>query len=373
LPSGSDAAPTRVAFVLPPREVFTPDSAGAISRVVSRLAGATPGAVVIGRPIPKTTDLGRNRDAHSAEPAFEQTFANIRYEPAGNTTNLIRTLRRLNPDYIDIHQQPRLALALSYLLPGAKSMLFLHNDPLTMRGLKTRVSRSLMLRRLHRIVCVSKYLQSRYMTGLTGPGPTILPNPLTLSELPPPAAERERNILFVGRIVHDKGPDLFVNAFCLARRKLPGWTATMMGGDRFGPRSPETQYVARLRGAAAKAGITFTGPRPHADILAAMASAAIVVIPSRWPEPFGLVALEAAASGAVVITSGQGGLPEAAGPGALHIDIASDDVSGLAAAMIAIVQHEKSWSELTEAGLEHARKFDTPVIAAALENLRASG
>ena len=40
----------------------------------------------------------------------------------------------------------------------------------------------------------------------------------------------------------------------------------------------------------------------------------IAVIPSRWNEPFGLVALEAAACGCAVIGSDGGGLPEAIGP-----------------------------------------------------------
>ena len=62
------------------------------------------------------------------------------------------------------------------------------------------------------------------------------------------------------------------------------------------------------------------GYRDHPEVLAAMARAAIVVVPSRWAEPFGLVALEALASGAALICSPRGGLPEVAGDAAVYAD-----------------------------------------------------
>ena len=61
-----------------------------------------------------------------------------------------------------------------------------------------------------------------------------------------------------------------------------------------------------------------------------MARAAIVVVPSRWPEPFGLTALEAMACGAALLCSPRGGLPEAAGDAAQTID--PDDPAAMAAA-----------------------------------------
>ncbi len=338
----------RVAFILPPREVFSPDSAGAISLVVQRLAAATPGAVVV----------GRINEAPSA------TFSDIPYGGASNTIELLRTLRRLNPEFIDIHQQPRLALILSILFPRTKILLFLHNDPLTMRGLKTRLARRIVQARLHRIVAVSTYLQSRFSTVIA---PAVLPNPLTLADLPPPAA-KDQKILFAGRIVTDKAPEDFVSACAIALPSLPGWSAQMLGGDRFGPNSPETPYVTQIRAAALAAGISFLGPRPHAEVMNAMAKAAIVVVPSRWPEPFGLTALEAIANGAALITTGSGGLAEIAGDAAVYVP--ASDPTALAAAIIALARDEPRRIALAAAGRARAQNFDTPVIAAALETLR---
>ena len=56
-----------------------------------------------------------------------------------------------------------------------------------------------------------------------------------------------------------------------------------------------------------------------------MTRAAIVIVPSRWNEPFGLTALEALACGAPLIVSPRGGLPEVAGEAAVY---ANPDAAG---------------------------------------------
>jgi glycosyltransferase involved in cell wall biosynthesis len=333
-----------VAIVLPAREDFSPQAAGAISLVVQRFCVALPGAVV----------LGTKR---------EVTFPDIAYEPVGDAFGIWKALRRLKPEVIEVHQQPRLALALAYLFPRARVMLFLHNDPLTMRGLRTRFGRRWVVAKLHRVVCVSAFLAGRF-----GPGAVVLANPLTLADLPPRAEMREQIILFAGRITVDKGPDVFISACAEALPQLPGWRAVMIGGDRFGPASPETPYVARMREDAAAAGVAFWGARPHAEVLAAMASAVIVVVPSRWAEPFGLTALEAMASGAALVTTGNGALREVAGEAALYVT-----PEGLGAALVGLARDAAARAALAAAGLVRAAVFDTNVLAARLEGLRNPG
>jgi len=348
-PFAPEAGPT-TAILLPPRENFSLESAGAISLVVRRFAGLAPTTFVMG-----------TRRA--------QTFAGIPYVPVGGFLDIVRTLRRRRPDVMEVHQQPRLALALALLFRGRRVLLFIHNDPLAMRGLKTRWGRRLALRYLHRVVCVSTYLRARFMTGLDGEAPAVLANPLTLSELPATAGPRT-SILFVGRMTADKAPDIFVAACARALPDLPGWSARMIGGDRFGPDSPETAYVADIRARAAAAGIAFAGPRPHEDVLAAMAEAGIVVVPSRWAEPFGLTALEAMACGAALVTTGQGGIAEVAGDAALYVP--PDDAAALAAALIALGRDPDKRAALSAAGLARAQQFDTGVIGQTLFALRAA-
>ena len=172
-----------VLMVLPPREAFCADAAGAISIVVRRLAQAMPGSVVLGAPV---------RGAAFGDVAFRAaggTAGGARPSGWRYALGLIRAVAKLRPEAVDVHQQPRLALLLALLFPRIRVLLFLHNDPLTMRGLKRRFERRLALRRLSRVVCVSEYLKDRFMTGVQGEGAMVLHNPLSLAELPPPVAE----------------------------------------------------------------------------------------------------------------------------------------------------------------------------------------
>ena len=79
-----------------------------------------------------------------------------------------------------------------------------------------------------------------------------------------------------------------------------------------------------------------------------MARAAIVVVPSRWQEPFGLVALEALASGAALICADRGGLREVAGDAAVYVD--PDDPAALAAAIRALAADAARRAALGQAG-----------------------
>jgi glycosyltransferase involved in cell wall biosynthesis len=143
----------------------------------------------------------------------------------------------------------------------------------------------------------------------------------------------------------------------------------MIGADRFGPDSPETPFLRALRPAAAAAGVTLAGYRPHADVLAAMARAAVVAVPSRWQEPFGLTALEALACGAALVCSRRGGLPEIAGDAALYAD--PDDPDALAEAMVALATDEAARAARAAAGLARAARFGVPDARARLAEIRA--
>lgn len=175
-------------------------------------------------------------------------------------------------------------------------------------------------------------------------------------------------ILFAGRVVRDKGSDSFVEACATALPRLPGWRGVMIGADRFGPDSPETPWLEQLRPRAAAAGVEMWGYRPHAEVMAAMARAAIVVVPSRWPEPFGLTALEAMAAGAALLCAPRGGLPEVFGEAGVAID--PDDPAMMAAAMLEVAGDPAGMAALGAAGRERAKRFDLPQAARRLDGLR---
>ena len=180
---------------------------------------------------------------------------------------------------------------------------------------------------------------------------------------------RQKLILFAGRVVADKGVDRFVDACANVLPGLPGWRAEVVGGDRFGPDSPQTAFIAGLAPRAASAGIAMHGYRPHDGVLELMARAAIVVVPSRWPEPFGMVALEAMAQGAALVCARGGGLPEVGGDAAVYAD---PDVPGeLERAIARLAEDAAARQAVAHACRAQAMRFGLAEAASALGRLRA--
>lgn len=353
-----------VAIVLPPREGFSPGAVGAVGMMV-RLT-ACPEDVVVGNAVRGVPFAG----------VGYCPVAGVAWPPFGRTerymAGVVKTLRRLKPAQVEVHNRANLARDVAAALPGARVTLFLHNDPQGMRAAKTAAERAALLRRV-RVVCVSDWLRRRFMEGVAEGEVLLAPNAIDLAALPPalPAAAREPVMLFVGRAVADKGADAFVRAWAAVRPALPGWRAAMIGADRFRPDSPETPFLRGLRAQAAEAGVVLHGYQPHAAVLEAMARAAVVVVPSRWQEPFGLTALEAMASGAAMIAAPHGGLPEVAGDAALYA--APNPAGALEAAMLRMGQDAGLRAEMAARGLERARMFDAAGARERLASLRRAG
>lgn len=350
--------------MLPPREGFSPGAVGAVGMMARLAALAGRPALVIGAPTPAPFPDVR---FCAVEPEFSILGRTAAYAAA-----VARAVRSFQPVLMEVHNRPELALALARRCSGLPVSLTLHNDPLSMRGARTPRQRRVLSRRLARVVTVSGWLTQRYLIDLPEQAapPVTVPNALDFAALPAPAPadERDKVILFAGRVVADKGADLFVRACARALPHLPGWRAEMIGGDRFAADAPDTPFLAALRPEAAEAGVRLLGYRPHAAVLAAMARAAIVVVPSRWPEPFGLTALEAMASGAALICAPRGGLPEVVGDAAFWAD--PEHTPRLARALHALAEDAALRAALGQAGRQRARQFDRPVMAAALEQVR---
>ncbi len=304
-----------------------------------------------------------------------EPFADVAFHPVRPGLGLTGTmryargvataLRALRPDLVEVHNRPEIALYLARRFP--RIVLFLHNDPQGMRGAATAAERTALLRRMARVVTVSDHLRGRFLEGGVAGTVTVLPNCIDV-----PARSRkvrERLILFVGRLVADKGADVFVDACASVLPHLPGWRAEMIGDDRFTRHSRPTPFTEQLHVRAARAGVRLCGYLPHADTMERMSRAAIAVVPSRWPEPFGLSALEAMAHGAALVCSRRGALPDVAGAGALY---ANPEAPGAtAAAILALAEDADRRAIFVACARARAAMFDTAAAAARLIALRA--
>lgn len=86
-------------------------------------------------------------------------------------------------------------------------------------------------------------------------------------------------------------------------------------------------------------------------------------IPSVWEEPFGIVALEGSACGCRVICSDNGGLPEAAGPGAFLFR--TGDANNLAETIKSIFENPKEFDHPTQDEIEkHLQSHKRATIGA---------
>jgi glycosyltransferase involved in cell wall biosynthesis len=353
--------------VLPGGEGFSPEVVGAIGLIVHSLAGATPGfrSVVLAQAGRFAPFADREVVAVRAWP-FPRLYARARYAGA-----VLRALHRLRPALVEVHNRPVIALLLAARLPGAKIVLVLHNDPQSMRQARTAAERTTLLRRLHGVIAVSDWVRRRLLEGVAAPSApvTVLANCLDLAGLPPgrsPEA-RERLILFAGRTIVEKGADLFVGACAAVLPQLPGWQAAMLGARGHNPEDDVIGYEA-AGPTPDEAGVRMLGYQPRPTVLEAMGRAAIVVMPSRWEEPFGLAALEAMAMGAALVCSARGGLPEVVGDAAVIID--PDDPDGIARALLALARDPARRAALAAAGRARARAFDVATAGRGLEAMR---
>ena len=138
-----------------------------------------------------------------------------------------------------------------------------------------------------------------------------------------PAPARD-GVLFVGRLVKRKGADVLIRAMAAlvsARRRL-----TIIGDG------PEAAPLAALAGQLGL-DLDLRGDLGRDGVAAAMRTAEVVVVPSVYREPLGLVALEAMAAGAIVVASATGGLTELVEDGVTGLAVPPDDVVALTGAI----------------------------------------
>ena len=143
---------------------------------------------------------------------------------------------------------------------------------------------------------------------------------------PRQAARRPRSLIFVGRLVPEKGAATLLEAVASLRRAGFECTLTIAGE---GPQRLELEALIQSHDLA---GQVFLAGSVVGDALAELFSAhQVAVVPSLWPEPLGIVALEAIACGCHVIGTSQGGLPEAIGD--CGVVVPNGDVAALAQAI----------------------------------------
>lgn len=173
------------------------------------------------------------------------------------------------------------------------------------------------------------------------------------------AAQAPHHLLYVGRLDRaQKGCDLLLASLAQAHASLGSALPPLLivgdGPDQAALEAQAAQLGLRDR-------VIWCGRVTGIEKYRLMSEAYAVLMPSRW-ETFGMVALEAQAAGAPVITFDVGPLSEVAGPGGAVL-IPPFDTAAFASAIAAAVVHADQWAAHRQAGRRWAATYSWPRLA----------
>jgi len=224
------------------------------------------------------------------------------------------------------------------------------------------------LRACDRVLVLSRALaQATARTGMAMDRLTVVPNGVDTGRFTPaPAAERDRQILFVGSLIPRKGANYLIDAMPAVFAALPGYRLVMLGD---GPDENALRQQAAALGIADR--IDMPGFLPQEDVLAAMRRARLFVLPSL-EEGLGVVLLEALSCGTPIVASAVDGI----------VDVVTQEVGrlvppaqpgALAEAITAILSDDPGWQVMSRAARIRAEEaYDWDIIAARLIDIYRS-
>ena len=146
------------------------------------------------------------------------------------------------------------------------------------------------------------------------------------------ARESERILLFVGRLVPEKGLDTLIKSLPIILAKGANVKLVVVGE---GPQKEMYQRTANEQGLHEK--VFFAGHIDDWTLRALYRVADVTLVPSKF-EPFGIVALEAMAAHCPLVTTTAGGLDEIVDDGGTGLKVPPDDPNALAGAILRIVR-----------------------------------
>ncbi|MCA1560685.1 MAG: glycosyltransferase family 4 protein [Acidobacteria bacterium] len=163
-----------------------------------------------------------------------------------------------------------------------------------------------VLPRYRALIVASKHMAEEYRRH-TSPEGRIFVAPMFATESEPAvprALPASPSLLYIGRMTSLKGGDVLVRAAAVANRTLRTPLTLVMAGD--GPEQERWQRIARECAVDAR----FPGWVTGRERTARLRDASVLAVPSLWPEPFGLVGLEAAVHGVPAVAFNVGGIGE---------------------------------------------------------------
>ncbi len=305
----------------------------------------------------------------------ETAFEVFRRQPARHLYfDVSRLCRKHHPDVVHIHFLEQFSsLALVPRLAGARLTVFTDHfrQPQSL-SLPTRTSLRLWnlfvpgLAHL-RLIAISEHIR-RTLTecyGVSTATITTVLNGVNLSRFsgePDNLRRQVRNevglspdsqiIMAVAALIPQKGIDDFLRAARQILGRRPGATFVVVGD---GPEDAALRAQAGQLGISAK--VLFTGLRN--DVHRLMQAADVIVVPSVWQEPAGLVVLEAMASARPVVATCVGGIPEYLQDGSTGVLVEARAPQQIAEAVLRLLDSPETAAAMGAAGQKRVQQLFT--------------
>ena len=286
----------KISILLPYKENFSPNYAGAVSIFVKDTNEKSifkKDSYVFGNMDYKKR-LSNNYINLKLDKKFYESSSKLYVE------NFIETQKKINPDIIEVHNRPNYIQYLKNFYTG-KIILYFHNDPLTMNGSISITERKYLLQNIDFIIFNSNWSRKRFFIGIDDDNSIKSKTAICFQSAPKTKidfSKKEKLISFVGKLNRAKGYDLFGETVCKILDKYKDWKAVVIGDE------PRENLIYRHKN------LKILGFQKNDFILNKLKKVSISVVCSRWNEPFGRASLEAASRGSAVIISNKGGLPE---------------------------------------------------------------
>jgi len=186
-------------------------------------------------------------------------------------------------------------------------------------------------------------------------GTTVIGSAYDDSLFVPLSGGRDRDLVFVGRLVSEKGANLLLDA--LAELSATGLNPvlTVVGA---GPEEVRLRQMCAEMGLSDR--VVFAGQRTGRELVALVNRHAVMVVPSR-NEGFGIAALEGIACGCVVVASDAGGLPQTVGQ--CGVIFRNGDVADLVRALKQVLSNEPLRWRLCTERKRHLANYSRATVA----------
>lgn len=202
----------------------------------------------------------------------------------------------------------------------------------------------------HQVISISKSIQKDF------PGESIVIGNFYRSNIFKSFKTKRKNFVFLGRLVSDKGADMCIDLIHQLNKKTKENYKLSIIGDgeelnNLNKKVKELQLENQIQ---------FHGPLFGDELVSKLNEFKFILIPSRWKEPLGIVALEGIACGLIPIVSNGSGLEDAIGNAG--ISFKRNSSSSLLQSTLKLLDNESLQKKIRSNSVSHLSKYQQEVV-----------